>query len=189
MSSYLEKLRAQIEERLSMPVRFTKDPTFGMFTANVSNPADLSAYQSAVSDLPVERVVFVPPVFLNFYLTAGWQQEAVRQILLGASDGLSAHRFDDFEVQYVYNRICNQLELLASLGYVVPTVEDSRLELLKSPTELALMEQLAREPNLALIAAQFHIFFNSCPIRGEAADIAGARLALVQACRKVFELF
>lgn len=182
MSSYLEKLRLEIEKRLSVPVRFTKDPAFGMFTAMVSAPVCTS-----FDDLPVvARVEFVSPVFLNFYLASGWQQAAVREILLRASDCLPAPEFDDFEVQYAYNRICNQLELLASLGY---GVDATRLELLTSSAELALMEQLAMEPDLPLLAERFHTFFNLCPIRGEAADIAGARMALVQACRVVFELF
>lgn len=175
-----------------MPVRFTKDPAFGMFTANISNQASLSDYQTAVSGLPIERVAFVPPVFLNFYLKEGWQQEALRQILQNAAEQEPvqvAACFDDFEIQYAYNRICNQLELLTSLGYAVPDADTARLELLTTGEELRLMEQLATTPDLAQISKCFHQFFNTSPIRGESMALAGARLALVQACRNVFELF
>ena len=182
MSSYLEKLRLQIEKRLSVPVRFTKDPAHGMFTAMMSAPASVS-----LDDLPfVARVEFVEPVFLNFYLTSGWQQAAVREILQNELSMDAVVVFGDFAVQYAYNRICNQMELLASLGYVV---DATKLELLTAPAELALMEQLALEPNLVLLAERFHTFFNLCPIRGEEVDLAGARMALMQACRIIFQLF
>ena len=183
MSSYLETLRLEIEKRLSVPVRFTKDPAFGMFTAMVPTaPSNI-----LFDDLSfVDHVKFVEPVFLNFYLADGWQQTAVREILQMDVSLLSVPQFADFGAQYAYNRICNQMELLASLGY---GVDAARLDLLSSPVELALMEQLALEPNLVLLAERFHAFFNTCPIRGEAADLAGARMALMQACRNIFQLF
>ena len=182
MSSYLEKLRLQIEKRLSVPVRFTKDPAHGMFTAMMPDPVSVS-----LDDLPfVARVEFVEPVFLNFYLADGWQVAAVREILQMDLTLLSVPQFDDFEVQYAYNRICNQMELLASLGYVA---DATWLGLLTAPVELALMEQLAMEPDWFLLAERFHTFFNLCHIRGEEVDLAGARMALMQACRIVFQLF
>ncbi len=205
MSSYLENLRKTIEDRLTetlgvpVSVRMTKDPVHGNYTTNivsalahVRGPATdlLSACVEKLLDLPVARLEYAAPVFLNFYLEEGWQHEALRQILQNGDATIlpmDTLQFGDFEIQYAYNRICNQLELLTSLGYAVPDVDKARLDLLTTDEELRLMEQLAATPDLAQISKCFHQFFNTSPIRGETWEIAGARMALVQACKLVFE--
>lgn len=201
MTSYLEHLRKAIEDRLTealgvaVPVRMTKDRAYGIFTANiVTKDATglLAVCCNAIDGLPVARVEFATPVFLNFYLEPGWQQEALRQILQNAPSSSQLPSpaptcFKEFETQYAYNRICNQLELLSSLGYVVPSVHKARLDLLTTDEELRLMEQLAMTPDLAQISKCFHQFFNTSPIRGEGREIAEARMALVQACKQVFQ--
>lgn len=181
----------------------------------------------SLDGLPVARVAFAAPGFLNFYLADGWQQRALERILSESSpkterihtEPMDAAPTDtaiivadwfrqlDFEIQYAYNRMCNQLELLADLGYQVHCVGEARFELLTAPQELRLMEHLADAPStegsaqvseqmpiqasnrqyLSQLATLFHQFFNISPIRGEDREIAAARISLLQGCRLVFE--
>lgn len=171
----------------------------------------------SLDGLPVDRVAFAAPGFLNFYLVDGWQQRALEYILsqlmplqaeqMNVTPADAASTDVDFEIKYAYNRICNQLELLADLGYQVSCVDEACFELLTAPQELRLMEHLAAAPlagrpaqaleqasiraqaqqYLSELAVLFHQFFNISPIRGEKWEIAAARISLLEGCRLVFE--
>ena len=109
-----------------------------------------------------------------------------------------------YYVQYAHARICTMLNNLAADGLTVPVVGDADLGLLSTEFERELIKQLsllpeeiriaARDYNPSRIgsyvtelAARFHRFYNSCRIKGEAEDVAKARLLLSACTRQVIE--
>ncbi len=109
-----------------------------------------------------------------------------------------------YYVQYAHARICSLLKMLSESGVEVPAAEKADISLLTNELELALIKQLARyceEVRLAArdydpsyinrylvdLAASFHKFYNACHIKGEAADLAAARLLLADATRIVLK--
>ncbi len=107
-----------------------------------------------------------------------------------------------YYVQYAHARICSLMKALREDGLTVPEVVDASL--LRSEQERELIKQLAAFPSeiqraaedmdpsrinryCSDTAARFHKFYNACRIRGEAADVAGARLALCAATSTVIE--
>ena len=109
-----------------------------------------------------------------------------------------------YYVQYAHARICTMLNNLAADGLTVPAVGDADLSLLSTDFERDLIKQLsllpeeiriaARDYNPSRIggyvtelAARFHRFYNSCRIKGEAENVAKARLLLSACVRQVIE--
>ncbi len=101
-----------------------------------------------------------------------------------------------YYVQYAHARICSLLETLGQDGLSVPDSVDAAL--LSTEQERDLIKALASFPGeirtaaealdpsrinryATELASRFHRFYNACRIRGEAADVAGARLALASA--------
>ena len=109
-----------------------------------------------------------------------------------------------YYVQYAHARICTMLRNLAADGLTVPKPEDIDPALLSDASELALMKQLSALPEEIRIAARdykparigayctelagcFHRFYTACRIKGEAAELAKARLLLADCTRSVLE--
>ena len=107
-----------------------------------------------------------------------------------------------YYVQYAHARICSLLAALAGDGLTVPDRVDASL--LTSPQEHDLIKALASFPGeirqaaedldpsrinryAVELASRFHKFYNACRIRGEAPDVACARLALADAAKIVLE--
>ncbi len=108
-----------------------------------------------------------------------------------------------YYVQYAHARICSMIARLESEeGLVVPAAAEVDVSLLSSPEEAALLKTLARYPSeiraagraldpsqlnhyLVGLAADFHRFYNAHRIKGEARDVALARLKLADATRLV----
>ena len=107
-----------------------------------------------------------------------------------------------YYVQYAHARICSLLRTLAEEGRTVPSAAEANLALLNSDVELALIKELSAfteelrmaardyDPSyinryLVRLAAAFHKFYNACRIKGEADDVAAARLKLAEATRQV----
>ena len=105
-----------------------------------------------------------------------------------------------YYVQYAHARICSLLRMLAEEG--VTARADADLTLLSSEQERELVKALAAFPEeikmaardydpsyinryLVSLAGAFHRFYNACRIKGEAEDVAAARLALAEAARQV----
>ena len=105
-----------------------------------------------------------------------------------------------YYVQYAHARICSLLTALAGDGLSVPDTADASL--LATEQERELIKALASFPGEIRMAAddldpsrinryatelasRFHKFYNACRIRGEAKDVAEARLALAAAVRTV----
>ena len=105
-----------------------------------------------------------------------------------------------YYVQYAHARICSLLRMLAEEG-VAPRA-DADLSLASLPQERELIKALAVFPEEIRMAARdydpsyinrylvslsgaFHRFYNACRIKGEAEDVALARLALAEATRRV----
>ncbi len=105
-----------------------------------------------------------------------------------------------YYVQYAHARISSLIAALESEG--VKPSETIGEEYLAAPEERALVRLLANFPEqirtaareqepsvinrlLIDLAGAFHSFYAACRIRGEAADVAGARYALVLAVREV----
>ena len=107
-----------------------------------------------------------------------------------------------YYIQYAYARICSLLKTMADEGRSVPAADKADLSLLSGEQERALIKELssfAEEIRMAArdydpsyinrylmrLAAAFHKFYNACRIKGEADDVANARLLLAAATRQV----
>ncbi len=109
-----------------------------------------------------------------------------------------------YYVQYAHARICTMLSNLAADGLTVPAPTEIDPALLSDDTERALIKQLSALPEEIRIAARdynparigayctelagcFHRFYTACRIKGEAEDLAKARLLLADCTRRVLE--
>jgi len=108
-----------------------------------------------------------------------------------------------YYVQYAHARICSLVRRLAQEeGMPVPRAGEIDAELLSSPEELAVLKNLARFPDevatagraldpsqldryLISLAGDFHRFYNAHRIKGEAPELARARLKLADVTRAV----
>ena len=107
-----------------------------------------------------------------------------------------------YYVQYAHARICSLLRTLAEEGRVAPPAAEANLALLSSDVELALIKELSAfteeirmaardyDPSyinryLVRLAAAFHKYYNACHIKGEADELAAARLKLAECTRRV----
>ena len=107
-----------------------------------------------------------------------------------------------YYIQYAYARICSLLKTMADEGRSVPAADKADLTLLSGEQERALIKELANfseeirmaardyDPSyinryLMRLAGAFHRFYNACRIKGEADDVANARLLLAAATRQV----
>ena len=107
-----------------------------------------------------------------------------------------------YYIQYAYARICSLLKTMADEGRSVPAADKADLSLLSGEQECALIKELANfseeirmaardyDPSyinryLMRLAGAFHRFYNACRIKGEADDVANARLLLAAATRQV----
>ena len=107
-----------------------------------------------------------------------------------------------YYIQYAYARICSLLKTMADEGRSVPAADKADLSLLSGEQERALIKELANfseeirmaardyDPSyinryLMRLAGAFHRFYNACRIKGEADDVADARLLLAAATRQV----
>ena len=105
-----------------------------------------------------------------------------------------------YYVQYAHARICSLLTALAEDDLTIPARADASL--LTTEQERDLIKAIASFPGEIRMAAddldpsrinryatelasRFHKFYNACRIRGEAEDVARARLALAAATRTV----
>ena len=105
-----------------------------------------------------------------------------------------------YYVQYAHARICSLLATLAEDGLTVPDRADASL--LTTAQERELIRSIAAFPGeirgaaaemdpsrinryATDLASRFHKFYNACRIRGEAPDLARARLALAAAAKQV----
>ncbi len=109
-----------------------------------------------------------------------------------------------YYVQYAHARICTMLTNLAADGLPVPAPEQADISLLGSSTERELIKQISALPEEIRIAARdynparigsfctelagcFHRFYTACRIKGEAEELAKARLLLADCTRRVLE--
>ena len=109
-----------------------------------------------------------------------------------------------YYVQYAHARICTMLANLAADGLTVPAPEEVDAALLTDDTERALIKTLSALPEEIRIAARdynparigayctdlagcFHRFYAACRIKGEAEELAKARLLLADCTRRVLE--
>ena len=109
-----------------------------------------------------------------------------------------------YYVQYAHARICTMLANLAAEGLSVPAPAQADTALLTDDTERALIKQLSALPEEIRIAARdynparigayctdlagcFHRFYAACRIKGEAEELAKARLLLADCTRAVLE--
>ena len=107
-----------------------------------------------------------------------------------------------YYIQYAYARICSLLKTMADEGRSVPAADKADLSLLSGEQERARIKELANfseeirmaardyDPSyinryLMRLAGAFHRFYNACRIKGEADDVANARLLLAAATRQV----
>ena len=107
-----------------------------------------------------------------------------------------------YYIQYAYARICSLIKALAEEGRSVPDADKADLSILSGEQERALIKELANfseeirvaardyDPSyinryLMRLAGAFHRFYNACRIKGEADDVANARLLLSAATRQV----
>ena len=109
-----------------------------------------------------------------------------------------------YYVQYAHARICTMLANLAADGLTLPAPEATDASLLCDDTERALIKQISALPEEIRIAARdynparigafstelaacFHRFYAACRIKGEAENLAKARLLLADCTRRVLE--
>ena len=107
-----------------------------------------------------------------------------------------------YYVQYAHARICSLLKALADEGIAAAKAAEVDITLCTSEQERELLKALSRFPEevrmaardydpsyinryLVELAGTFHRFYNACRIKGEAADVAAARLGLAEATRRV----
>ncbi len=109
-----------------------------------------------------------------------------------------------YYVEYAHARICSLLRAMEGEGLRVPAAADVDMALAGGETEQALIKQLAQFCEIVRIAARdydpsfinrylqelagcFHRFYTVCRIKGEAADVAAARLKLADCTRAVLK--
>ena len=109
-----------------------------------------------------------------------------------------------YYVEYAHARICSLLRAMEGEGLCVPDAADVDMALACGETEQALIKQLAQFCEIVRIAARdydpsfinrylqelagcFHRFYTVCRIKGEAADVAAARLKLADCTRAVLK--
>jgi arginyl-tRNA synthetase len=107
-----------------------------------------------------------------------------------------------FYVQYAHARICSVLDQFVQGGGDLAALGQAKLSLLNAPTEAALMLKLAQYPDVLTSAAQdlaphdlafyardlagaFHSYYAAERFLVPDAELARARLALLQATRQV----
>ncbi len=118
---------------------------------------------------------------------------------------LAAEQSNDnpvYYVQYAHARICSILRLLKEEGVEVKPYADINTSLLTDEAELTLLKKLTDLPEEIRFAAEnleparitryvmelatdFHSFYNSCRVKGEAEDLMAARLKLIDSVRIV----
>jgi arginyl-tRNA synthetase len=119
--------------------------------------------------------------------------------------GLAVRQDSDnpvYYVQYAHARICSLIANLSADGVQVPGMDGVDVTLLSGDEEQTLIKTLALYPDeirqaarvydpsrinryLTELAGDFHRFYNSCRIKGEAADVQSARLKLADTVRLV----
>ncbi len=108
-----------------------------------------------------------------------------------------------YYVQYAHARICSLIAKVVEAENVpVPAADEVDAGLLQSPEELALLKTIARFPEelklaardydpsqvnryLAILAGDFHRFYNAHRIKGETPGLVKARLKLADTARSV----
>jgi arginyl-tRNA synthetase len=107
-----------------------------------------------------------------------------------------------FYVQYAHARICSVLEQYASAGGTVEQLSGAKLVRLTAPTEFTLMLKLSQYPDMLTAAAKdlaphdvafyardlagaFHTYYAAERFLVDDAELARARMALLQATRQV----
>ena len=110
-----------------------------------------------------------------------------------------------YYVQYAHARICSLIaKMQGEEGMAVPKAAQVDISAVQSPEELALLKNIARFPEevklagrdldpsqinryLSALAGDFHRFYNANRIKGEATQVAEARLKLADTTRSVLE--
>ena len=110
-----------------------------------------------------------------------------------------------YYVEYAHARICSLLRTLGEEGMTVPAAAQADLPVLTEEAEKALIKQISAWPDTIRLAARdydpsyvnrylvdlagcFHRFYNACRIRGEAQNVAQARLKLADTTRQVLKI-
>ncbi|MDN0032073.1 arginine--tRNA ligase [Oscillibacter ruminantium] len=110
-----------------------------------------------------------------------------------------------YYVEYAHARICSLLRAMEGEGLRVPAAVEIDMTQVNGETEQALVKQLAQFCEIIRIAARdydpsfinrylqelagcFHRFYTACRIKGEPADVAGARLKLADCTRAVLQM-
>ncbi|MEA5041235.1 MAG: arginine--tRNA ligase [Oscillibacter ruminantium] len=110
-----------------------------------------------------------------------------------------------YYVEYAHARICSLLRAMEGEGLRVPAAAEIDMTQVNGETEQALVKQLAQFCEIIRIAARdydpsfinrylqelagcFHRFYTACRIKGEPADVAGARLKLADCTRAVLQI-